>query len=61
MSDPQPDTPPDKARRRSGLRFTTPGGAPAENPSGQAPVDNDGGIEADEVDPGLEVIDPVGE
>ena len=52
MSDPQPDSPPDT---------TDPGGAPAENPSGAAAVDNRGGIAADEVDPDLAVIDPVGE
>ncbi len=47
MSDPKPDT-------------TDPDGTPVENPSGSAPVDNAGGIEANEVDPDLSLIDPTG-
>ena len=47
MSDPKPDT-------------TDPDGAPAENPSGSAAVDNSGGIEANEVNPDLPLIDPTG-
>jgi len=51
MSDPKPDSPPDT---------TAPDGSPVENPSGSAAVDNSGGIEANEVDPDLELIDPTG-
>lgn len=47
MSDPKPDT-------------TDPDGTPVENPSGSAAVDNAGGIEANEVDPDLSLIDPTG-
>ncbi len=47
MSDPKPDT-------------TDPDGAPVENPSGSAGVDNAGGIEANEVNPDLLLVDPTG-
>lgn len=52
MSDPTPDGPPDT---------TDPNGAPVENPSGHAAADNSGGIEANEINPDLPLIDPTGD
>jgi hypothetical protein len=51
MSDPKPNGPPETA---------DPDGSPTENPSGQAAVDNTGGIEANEINPDLPLIDPTG-
>jgi hypothetical protein len=47
MSDPKPEA-------------TEPDGAPAEDPTGAAAVDNSGGIEANEINPDLPLIDPTG-
>ena len=56
MSDPNPGSPPG-----SPPDTTEPNGTPVENPSGSAAVDNSGGIEANEINPDVPLIDPTGD